>query len=207
MTQYGFYFDTSRCTGCKTCQLACIDFHDLTGRLTYRRIYDYEGGSWEQDVHGAWHQDAFMYHVSLSCNHCNLAVCVYVCPTGAMHKEENGIVRVDQTVCIGCGYCTMACPYGAPHISEVTHTSAKCDGCYARLEEQKKPICVEACPLRALEFDDITVLRNTYGSLAAIAPLPDEHYTLPNLVIHPAPAAREPGTTEGFIANPEEVRP
>ena len=29
MTQYGFYFDSSRCTGCKTCELVCKDYHDL----------------------------------------------------------------------------------------------------------------------------------------------------------------------------------
>jgi anaerobic dimethyl sulfoxide reductase subunit B (iron-sulfur subunit) len=204
--QYGFYLDISRCTGCKTCQLACIDYHDLAGRLTYRRVFDYEGGTWEQRKDGSWLQDAFVYHVSLSCGHCSKPVCVKVCPTGAMHKEDNGIVRVNRQVCIGCGYCTMACPYGSPRISEVTNTSSKCDGCYARLEQAKQPICVEACPLRALEFDDIAVLQDAHGTLSAVAPLPEPEFTLPNLVFKPTQATRKPGSTEGFIANPEEVR-
>jgi anaerobic dimethyl sulfoxide reductase subunit B (iron-sulfur subunit) len=205
MTQYGFYFDNARCTGCKTCELACKDIKNLGPEITYRRVYDYEGGEWEQGDNGSWTQTAFAYHVSLSCNHCTDPICVFVCPTGAMHKEDNGLVRVNTKVCVGCGYCTMACPYGAPHISEETHTSAKCDGCYHRTEDGKKPICVEACPLRALEFDDIDVLRDKHGSIDAIAPMPESSYTMPNIVINPSPAAREPGDTTGFIANPKEV--
>jgi anaerobic dimethyl sulfoxide reductase subunit B (iron-sulfur subunit) len=205
MTQYGFYFDSSRCTGCKTCELACKDVKDLGAELTYRRIYDYEGGDWTQGDDGTWTQTVFAYHVSLSCNHCDHPICVFVCPTGAMHKEANGLTRVNTQVCVGCGYCTMACPYGAPHINEETHTSSKCDGCYRRIEKGKKPICVEACPLRALEFDEIEVLREKYGTLDAIAPMPDGPYTQPNIVIKPCPAAREPGDTTGYIANPKEV--
>jgi anaerobic dimethyl sulfoxide reductase subunit B (iron-sulfur subunit) len=205
MTQYGFFFDNSRCTGCKTCELACKDYYNLPSERTYRRVYDYEGGTWQQDAQGTWAQDAFAYHVAISCNHCNAPICVRVCPTGAMHKEENGLVRVNTRVCIGCGYCTMACPYHAPSISEVTRTSSKCDGCYSRVEAGKQPICVEACPLRALEFDDISTLRRKHGGLQAIAPLPDASHTLPNLVIKASPAAREPGDTTGFIANPKEV--
>jgi anaerobic dimethyl sulfoxide reductase subunit B (iron-sulfur subunit) len=205
MTQYGFYFDNARCTGCKTCELSCKDYKNLGSEITYRRVYDYEGGDWVQGGNGTWTQNVFAYHVSLSCNHCSHPICAFVCPTGAMHKEDNGLVRVNTKVCVGCGYCTMACPYGAPHISEETHTSAKCDGCYSRTEAGKKPICVEACPLRALEFDDIRTLRAKYGSVDAIAPMPDSSYTMPNIVIKPSPAARESGDTTGFIANPKEV--
>jgi anaerobic dimethyl sulfoxide reductase subunit B (iron-sulfur subunit) len=122
-----------------------------------------------------------------------------------MHKEDNGLVRVNTKVCIGCGYCTMACPYYAPHISEKTHASAKCDGCYERTVEGKQPICVEACPLRALDFGDMTKLRSKYQGVSSIAPLPDPSVTLPNLIIRPSPAARAFGDYTGFIANPKEV--
>jgi anaerobic dimethyl sulfoxide reductase subunit B (iron-sulfur subunit) len=203
--QYGFYFDNVRCTGCKTCELACKDYKDIGPEFAYRHVYDYEGGSWQQTAGGAWRQDVFLYHVSISCNHCSRPVCVHVCPTGAMHKEANGIVRVDGKVCIGCGYCALSCPYHAPKVSDVTHQSAKCDGCYDRTMAGKKPICVEACPLRALDFDDIDVLRQNYGDLTSVAPMPDPSFTMPNIVINPSPAAREPGDAEGFIANPLEV--
>lgn len=52
MTQYGFYFDSSRCTGCKTCELVCKDYHDLGPDILFRRIYDFEGGSWEKTPEG-----------------------------------------------------------------------------------------------------------------------------------------------------------
>lgn len=58
MTQYGFYFDSSRCTGCKTCELVCKDYHDLGPDILFRRIYDFEGGSWEKTSEGAWNKTA-----------------------------------------------------------------------------------------------------------------------------------------------------
>lgn len=204
--QLGFYFDSVRCTGCKTCELACKDYNNLDAGLSYRHVYDYEGGTWRHNEDGTWYQDAFAYHVSLSCNHCTGAICLIVCPTGAMHREGNGIVRVNSQVCIGCGYCALACPYHAPSVSDVTHTSVKCDGCFERLIENTPPICVDACPMRALSLDDIAALRKKLGTIAEVAPLPDASYTQPNLVIRPGMAARRSNSTDGFIANPTEVK-
>lgn len=48
-TQYGFFIDSSRCTGCKTCELACKDFKDLGPEVSFRRIYEYAGGDWQED--------------------------------------------------------------------------------------------------------------------------------------------------------------
>ena len=90
MTQYGFYFDTSRCTGCKTCELVCKDYYDLGPDILFRRIYDYEGGSWERTAEGAWEKTAFNYHVSVSCNHCDNPACVEHCPNKAIVFEERG---------------------------------------------------------------------------------------------------------------------
>ncbi len=111
-TQYGFFIDSSRCTGCKTCELACKDFKDLGPEVSFRRIYEYAGGDWQED-NGVWHQNVFAYYLSISCNHCDDPACTKVCPSGAMHKREDGFVVVDEDVCIGCRYCHMACPYGA----------------------------------------------------------------------------------------------
>ena len=63
--------------------------------MAFRMVIDYEGGSWQPDVDGTFSQDAFAYHVSISCNHCNNPVCTRVCPTGAMHKDELGLVWPD----------------------------------------------------------------------------------------------------------------
>lgn len=203
-TQYGFFIDSSRCTGCKTCELACKDFKDLGPEVSFRRIYEYAGGDWQED-NGVWHQNVFAYYLSISCNHCDDPACTKVCPSGAMHKREDGFVVVDEDVCIGCRYCHMACPYGAPQYNAEKGHMTKCDGCYSRVAEGKQPICVESCPLRALEFGPIEELRQKHGTLAAVAPLPRAHFTKPIIVIKPNGNSRPTGDTTGYLANPEEV--
>ncbi|MBK3099805.1 dimethyl sulfoxide reductase subunit B, partial [Klebsiella pneumoniae] len=48
-TQYGFFIDSARCTGCKTCELACRGYENLTREDSFRRIYEYNGGAWQED--------------------------------------------------------------------------------------------------------------------------------------------------------------
>ncbi|AMX06008.1 Anaerobic selenate reductase protein YnfG [Enterobacter asburiae] len=135
-TQYGFFIDSSRCTGCKTCELACKDYKDLTPDVSFRRIYEYAGGDWQED-NGVWHQNVFAYYLSIACNHCEDPACTKVCPSGAMHKREDGFVVVDEDVCIGCRYCHMACPYGAPQYNAAKGHMTKCDGCHTRVADGK----------------------------------------------------------------------
>lgn len=180
------------------------NFKDLGPEVSFRRIYEYAGGDWQED-NGVWHQNVFAYYLSISCNHCDDPACTKVCPSGAMHKREDGFVVVDEDVCIGCRYCHMACPYGAPQYNAEKGHMTKCDGCYSRVAEGKQPICVESCPLRALEFGPIKELRQKHGTLAAVAPLPRAHFTKPNIVIKPNANSRPTGDTTGYLANPEEV--
>nr|WP_205773085.1 DMSO/selenate family reductase complex B subunit [Aggregatibacter actinomycetemcomitans] len=205
MEQYGFYFDSDRCTGCKTCELACKDYKDLGTEVNFRRIYEYTGGNWSQQPDGCWNQDVFAYYMSISCNHCADPACTKVCPTGAMHKNADGFVIVNEETCIGCRYCHMACPYDAPQFDAEKGHMTKCDGCYSRIKAGQKPICVDACPLRALDFAPIEELRAKYGEQASIAPLPPSDVTHPNLVVRPNKNARPSGDTNGFLGNPGEV--
>lgn len=205
---WGFFFDNTRCTGCKTCQMACKDYHDLDASITYRRVIDYEGGSWQHNAQGeATMQQVYAYHVSLACNHCNEPACAQVCPTGAMHQDERGLVWPDHRKCIGCGYCTMACPYHAPVIDQHAKKSVKCDGCRTRLEADLPPICVAACPLRALECGEVSDLDTRFPhTVRCILPLPAEDATHPNILIKPSPAATLANEQGGGIANQEEIR-
>lgn len=208
MTQYGFYFDSARCTGCKTCEMACKDYRDLGPEATFRRVIDYEGGTWNapSGTETAVPENVFAYHLSLACNHCGDPACTHVCPTGAMHKDDQGLVWPDERKCIGCGYCTMACPYHAPFIDQRLKKSSKCDGCRARLAEGLAPVCVEACPVRALDYGDPAelVVRHP-GAVRSILPLPAEDATWPNLFILPSPAAALAAEAGGRIANREEI--
>lgn len=203
--QYGFFIDSAKCTGCKTCTLACKDYKDLGVDTSYRRVYEYAGGDWVNN-NGIWqHNDVFAYYLSIACNHCSMPACTAVCPTGAMHKREDGFVIVNESVCIGCRNCESACPYGAPQYNASKKHMTKCDGCYQRVEAGLKPICVESCPLRALDFGLIEDLRAKYGSNQDVAPLPPSHYTQPNIVVKVNPHAKPTGSKAGFLANPKEV--
>lgn len=204
---WGFFFDNTRCTGCKTCEMSCKDYRNLDDSLTFRRVIDYEGGSWQVDEDGtAAAYDVFAYHLSLACNHCNQPACTHVCPTGAMHKDERGLVWPDHRKCIGCGYCTMACPYHAPVIDQHEKKSVKCDGCRTRLEAGLTPVCVEACPVRALECGEAGGLAAKHAeTVRSILPLPDESATYPNLFIKPSSAVRIAADNGGHIANRGEI--
>ena len=205
MTQYGFHFDGKRCTGCKTCVLACKDNKDLSPEVSLRKVCEYGGGSWSQEA-GLWSNDVFTYYVSVACNHCDNPLCMAKCPQAAISKDpDTGAVTRDVEKCIGCGTCSMTCPYGAPKVDAEQKKSIKCDMCVDRVAEGKQPICVESCPLRALDFGDIEKLRAKYGDEASIAPLPDASETGPNLVITAPVVAKPAGDTTGAILNEREI--
>ncbi len=205
MTQYGFYFDATRCTGCKTCEAACRDYHHLKSGQTYRHVYELEGGDWSQNTDGTWTTNSYTYYTSFACQHCDNPACTHVCPTGAMSKGENGLVDVDKERCIGCGYCAMACPYDNPKVDREAGHSTKCNGCAERVAEGKDPICVEACSMRALELAPVDEIAKK-GTQAAIAPLPEPSLTNPNLYIKACHVAQPSGSRDCHVANKSEVK-
>ena len=171
MKQYGFHFDATRCTGCKTCVVACCDKNGLEDGRQFRHVLAYENGGWRQDrMTGAWHQDVTHGYVSVSCNHCDDPACVKVCPTKAhaKHDDKGGLVLIDPAKCIGCGMCAKACPYGAPVLDEKAHKMTKCDACVDRVVKGELPVCVAACPQRALDFGYVDDLKAKYGEGAQV---------------------------------------
>ena len=95
--------------------------------------------------------------------HCEDPPCVPVCPTGASFKrKEDGIVLVDYDKCIGCKYCSWACPYGAREFDAAQGVMKKCTLCVDRIYDEslpadrRKPACVLACPAGARLFGDVT---------------------------------------------------
>jgi anaerobic dimethyl sulfoxide reductase subunit B (iron-sulfur subunit) len=199
-----FYFDSSACTGCKACQVACKDKHNLeVGRL-WRRVYEVSGGDWLQ-IDGAWKPSVFAYYVSIACNHCQSPICKEVCPTAAIIKRPDGIVLIDEQHCIGCQYCSWACPYGALQYNPSTGKMTKCTFCAGEIHIDLPPVCVTACPMRALDYGELSELESKYRKSVTIFPLPTPTHTDPALVISPhmhSKRGREPATQ---IANHEEI--
>lgn len=209
-TQYAFYFDSNACTGCKACQTACKDKHDLPVGQTWRKVYEVSGGDWKR-VGNTFLNDTYAYYVSLGCNHCVDPICMEVCPAGAISKRDDGLVEIDQDQCIGCRYCEWACPYGCPQFHEESGVMMKCTGCNDYVDSGLPPQCVAACPSRALDFGEIGELQERHGRIgdaykvSEVFPLPDSKYTLPSLIIKPHKDAAASGSTSARIANEEEV--
>lgn len=202
--QYGFRVNAARCTGCKTCEMACRDAYQLGETPSFRRVCEASGGTWMQEG-AAWRHQVFTYYLSIACNHCDDPVCQQVCPSGAMRKQDDGFVVLDSNQCIGCGSCAFACPYKAPSYSRVLRVMRKCDGCRARVEEGRVPLCVEACPMRALEFGEIDEIRGRHGSQCDVAPLPPGSYTRPNIVITSHRHGCPSDTAQCVLANGKEI--
>ncbi|MFC2039722.1 FAD-dependent oxidoreductase [Chloroflexota bacterium] len=135
MTQHGFFFDQSRCTGCLTCAVACKNWHGLPpGSLKYLKVYEYEKGVFS---------DVRLHYQWIPCYHCEEPVCVNACPFDSIKKEDKyGAVLIDSEKCVGCRMCYDACPYGAP-----AFTSDKVCKVFGDSRQAAAP-CTEGCPVR-----------------------------------------------------------
>jgi anaerobic dimethyl sulfoxide reductase subunit B (iron-sulfur subunit) len=183
--QLAFHVNLADCTGCKACEIACKDRKELPLGVRWRRVYEFGGGEWIKDGDQMVPSGVFHYFVSSSCQHCEKPICMEVCPASAISKRADGIVVIDSDNCIGCRYCSWACPYGAPQFNESAGVMTKCDFCAELQAKGEKPACVDACPYRALEYGDLEELRAKYGTLNDPAPLPDPSLTAPALVFTP----------------------
>ena len=207
---YAFTFDAKFCSGCKACQAACKDKNNLPVGVLWRRVIEVSGGGWHKSG-DAWTNTVFAYNLSMSCNHCLHPKCAGVCPVDAYHIREDGIVLLDATQCMGCGYCAWACPYGAPQYNPEAGAMTKCDFCLDQLEQGLSPACVAACPLRALDYEETTAKDHPGLALWKLPgaehpfPMPTYSRTEPHLAIQPHPAMNNPG--EKIVANPEEIEP
>ena len=96
----------------------------------------------------------------MACMHCAQAPCVQGCPAGCLKKDtDTGFTVYDQTNCIGCHSCAMACPFAAPCFDRAGKM-VKCDGCIERVRRGMQPACVRVCPYGALQL----VEKETFGA-------------------------------------------
>ncbi|HEX9089936.1 MAG TPA: DmsC/YnfH family molybdoenzyme membrane anchor subunit, partial [Anaerolineales bacterium] len=177
-----------------------------------RRVIEVSGGEW-QPTGDAWENSVFAYYLSLSCNHCTHPKCAGVCPVDAFSVRPDGIVLLDGSRCMGCGYCAWACPYGAPQYDPSRGIMTKCNLCFDNLDAGIAPTCVSACPLRVLDYASAEGLMPLQGAQKLWQlpgsehpyPLPDYSRTEPRLAIKLHPAMDNP--QDKMISNQEEVRP
>jgi len=107
MTRWAMAADLRRCIGCQTCTAACRQANATPPEVQWRKVLDIETGEFP-DVRRSF--------VPVGCMHCGVPPCEHVCPTTATKQRVDGMVTIDYDLCIGCGYCAVACPYQARHI-------------------------------------------------------------------------------------------
>ena len=174
MIRYGFVIDLKRCYGCYSCTAACKAANNTPMGVDFAKCISGETGTYPATQRQM---------LPTLCMQCENPECKNVCPTGATVQNENGIVTVDKNLCMGCGYCMMACPYGQRYKIPSWKTyfpaatgeldayqsyskrkweekngygiASKCDFCMQRVKDGRLPACVESCPAKARFLGDI----------------------------------------------------
>lgn len=153
--------DTSKCIGCKACQVACMEWNDLRDDIgtnvgAYENPSDLTAQSWTLMRFAEYENpkgDLEWLIRKDGCMHCEDPGCLKACPSpGAIVQYSNGIVDFHEENCIGCGYCITACPFDVPRISKKDHKAYKCTLCSDRVAVGLEPACVKACPTGAIMF-------------------------------------------------------
>ena len=128
--------DYQKCTGCRLCELVCSVMHDGVSNPMRSRI---KVMKWESEG----------LYVPMSCQQCDDAPCMNVCPVKALSRDEDiDFVIVDYDICIGCRSCVAVCPFGAMNYNTIDKKVFKCDLCGG------EPQCVRFCEVKAVEYVD-----------------------------------------------------
>lgn len=149
MKQYIILADLDKCIGCKGgCQVACKSENEVA--LGASRSTLYTMGPTGQ------YPNLQMYNMPVMCQQCENPACVEVCSTGACYKsDEDGVVRIDDSMCANCQSCVRACPYGALNVNREMNVMDKCTICAQRREVGQAPACVRNCSGGALHYGDV----------------------------------------------------
>ncbi len=102
MARWGMVIDLRKCVGCQTCTIACKQDNNTPPGIFWRRVVDCEVGQYP---------DVKRVFLPMGCMHCSEPPCLEVCPTTATYRRPDGIVDIHYELCVGCGYCIVACPY------------------------------------------------------------------------------------------------
>ena len=185
--------DTTKCIGCKACQVACMEWNDLRDEIgTCTGHYDNPADLSDQ----SWTLMRFTEYETPNgnlewlirkdgCMHCADPGCLKACPApGAIVQYANGIVDFHEENCIGCGYCITGCPFNIPKFNSVTKRVYKCSLCTDRVSQGLEPACIKSCPTGCLHFgtkDDMKFLAETRAKQLR------EHYGFDNAGVYDPP--------------------
>jgi formate dehydrogenase iron-sulfur subunit len=172
MARMKFLVDAERCIECNACVTACKNEHEVPWGINRRRVVTLNDGK------------AGERSISMACMHCTDAPCMAVCPVDCFYKTADGVVLHSKDLCIGCGYCFYACPFGAPQYPQAGNFGSrgkmdKCTFCAGgpeadnsdaefkkygrnRVAEGKLPLCAEMCSTKALLAGDGDVIGGIY---------------------------------------------
>ena len=208
----GLVIDLDLCVGCHGCATACKEWNTgghMAPLPDFNAYSDGAWGVWFNRIHSFEEGDgpgARTVHFPKSCLHCEEPACVTVCPTGASYKRaEDGIVLVNEDICIGCKLCSWACPYGAREFDADEGVMKKCTLCIDRIynesfaPEERQPACVATCPAGARHFGDLGDLQSDVSKLVAARGgydlMPEMGYAPTNKYLPPRPRRQTAGCT------------
>ncbi|RLG39158.1 MAG: 4Fe-4S ferredoxin [Candidatus Alkanophagales archaeon] len=134
------------CMGCHLCEIWCAVAHSTSKDII--KAFLYEG---QKPLPRLLVEESYPESFALQCRHCDEPECMFACISGALYKDRAGRVLHDESKCVACYSCIMACPYGAIRINPFTGKILKCDLC----ADLDFPLCVEKCPNNALEYVEI----------------------------------------------------
>ncbi len=157
--------DVSSCTGCKACEVACINWHNLAPPIASEEDLRAAGFSFQSapdlspnlltlvSYREAQSEKGWTWFITKrQCMHCDDPGCLKVCPMpGAIVQYANGVVDFDHSKCISCRMCRTGCPFDIPRYDDKGHPF-KCNFCLDRVANGLVPACVKACPTNALQF-------------------------------------------------------
>ena len=153
--EYALMTNTKDCVGCHACELACKQEHNLLVGPRWIRVFP-DG---PREIEGKLQ----LRYVVTHCLHCSQPLCKDICPVDAITKREDGIVLINEELCIGCKDCIEACPLGVMQFDEGKGVAQKCDLCVERIDRGLKPACVVVCPSHCIYAGDISEITECLG--------------------------------------------
>lgn len=128
------FIDLEKCRECGECKVSCSYFYHPfnDGVMVLRELAEF----------------------ATTCRHCDEAPCVRSCPTDALEKLEDGILKRYNLRCVSCKSCSYACPFGTILPELLPYAVSRCDFCIGRLKTGESPVCVGGCTEGAIMYGE-----------------------------------------------------